>query len=106
MDWEQTEVLSGEIGTYAVVARQRRGGEDWWLGGVTDGDRRQVEVDFSFLDSGRRYVAEIWRDGPDGGIAGDRFAMVREKTAVDADSKLSIVMEAGGGFAMSVRPAN
>ena len=106
VDWEQTEVLSGEIGTYAVVARQRRGGEDWWLGGVTDGDRRQVEVDFSFLDSGRRYVAEIWRDGPDGGIPGDRFAMVREKTAVDADSKLSIVMEAGGGFAMSVRPAN
>ena len=106
VDWEQTEVLSGEIGTYAVVARQRRGGEDWWLGGVTDGDRRQVEVDFSFLDPGRRYVAEIWRDGPDGGIAGDRFAMVREKTAVDADSKLSIVMEAGGGFAMSVRPAN
>ncbi len=105
VDWEQTRVLAGEIGEYAVVARQRRGGSDWWLGGVTDGERREVTLDLAFLPAGKRYTAEIWRDGPGGGIEGDRFAMVREKRAVHGGDALTLAMEAGGGFAISLRPA-
>lgn len=104
VDWEQTRVLEGQIGEYAVVARQRRGGSDWWIGGVTDGKRREVAIDLAFLDPDARYTAEIWRDGPGGGIKGDRFAMVRETREVTSASKLSVVMEPGGGFAMSLRP--
>lgn len=104
VDWEQTRVLAGEIGEYAVVARQRRGGNDWWLGGVTDGERREVMLDLSFLPPGKRYIAETWRDGSGGGIAGDRFALVRERRIVAGGEALTIVMEAGGGFAMSLRP--
>lgn len=53
-----------------MVARQRRGEQDWWIGGVTDAARRTVAVDLSFLPKGKRYSAEIWRDGPGGGIEG------------------------------------
>jgi len=104
VDWERTRVLSGEIGEYAVVARQRRGGQDWWIGGVTDGERREVAIDLSFLPGGR-YRAEIWRDGPGGGIEGDRFAMVREKRTVDAGETMIVIMEPGGGFGISLMPS-
>jgi alpha-glucosidase len=104
VDWERTRVLAGDIGEYAVVARQRRGGEDWWIGGVTDHERREVPIDLSFLPEGQRYTAEIWRDGEGGGIEGDRFAMVRETRAVTASDTLTLTMERGGGFAMSLRP--
>jgi alpha-glucosidase len=104
VDWEQTRVLAGAIGEYAVVARQRRGGSDWWLGGVTDSSRREVTIDLSFLPRGKRYIAEIWRDGPGGGIEGDQFAMMRETRTVGAGDKLTVAMEAGGGFSDMPKP--
>ena len=104
VDWEQTRVLAGEIGDYAVVARQRRGGQDWWIGGVTDERRREVRIDLSLLPAGLRYTAEIWRDGAGGGIDGDRFAMVRERYTVTSGDVLAITMEAGGGFGIALTP--
>ena len=106
VDWERTRVLAGAIGEYAVVARQRRGGEDWWIGGVTDGERREVAIDLSFLPEGKRYTAEVWRDGEAGGIGGDRFAMVRETREVRGGDTLTLTMEPGGGFGLSLRPAD
>ena len=116
VDWERTKVLAGEVGQYAVIARQRRGGNDWWVGGVTDGDARIVDIDLSFLDPDKRYVAEIWRDGQGGGIDGNRFDMERETRNIPALVRssggakvvrsLTIRMEAGGGFGMSLRPVD
>ena len=104
VDWERTRVLAGDIGEFAVVARQRRGGEDCWIGGVTDHVRREVPIDLSFLPEGKRYTAEIWRDGEGGGIEGNRFAMVRETREVRGGDTLTLTMEPGGGFGMSLRP--
>ena len=87
-----------------MVARQRRGGRDWWIGGVTDGRPREATIDLSFLPEGARYTAEIWRDGPGGGTGGDRFAMVRETREVRAGDTLTIKMEAGGGFGIGLMP--
>jgi alpha-glucosidase len=103
-DWERTRVLAGAIGDYAVFARQRRGGQDWYVGGVTDEQAREVTLDFTFLPKGSSYRAKIWRDGPRGGVGGDRFAMVVEEKTVTAATKLPIRMEAGGGFAIALTP--
>jgi len=104
-DWEVTRVLGGEIGDYAVFARQRRGGQDWYLGGVTDEQARDFIIDFAFLPQGKSYRAKIWRDGTGGGIGGDRFAMTVETKTVTAATKWPVRMEAGGGFAMTLVPA-
>ncbi|MFW2445955.1 MAG: glycoside hydrolase family 97 catalytic domain-containing protein, partial [Qipengyuania pacifica] len=106
VDWEQTRVLAGDIGKYAIVARQQRGGEDWWIGGVTDAERHEIPIDLSFLPKGKRYTAEIWRDGKGGGIDGDPFAMVRETREIIGGDTLTLTMEPGGGFALSLRPAS
>lgn len=104
-DWEVTRVLGGAIGDYAVFARQRRGGADWYVGGVTDEAARDFTVDFAFLPAGKRYAATIWRDGAGGGIGGDPFAMTVETKTVTAATKWSVRMAAGGGFAIALSPA-
>ena len=105
VDWEATRMLGGAVGDYAVFARQRRGGEDWYIGGVTDEQPREFTVDFGFLPKGKHFRAKIWRDGAGGGIGGNPFAMTVEERDVTADSRWPVRMEAGGGFAMTLIPA-
>ena len=76
------------------------------MGGVTDAERREIPIDLSFLPKGKRYTAEIWRDGKGGGIDGDPFAMVRETREIIGGDTLTLTMEPGGGFALSLRPAS
>lgn len=104
VDWEVTRVLGGAIGDYAVFARQRRGGEDWYVGGVTDEAAREFTVDFAFLPTGKRYAATIWRDGAAGGIGDDPFAITVETKTVTAATKWPVHMAAGGGFAIALSP--
>lgn len=106
VNWEATCVLGGAVGEFAVFARQRRGGRDWYLGGVTDSQARDFTIDFGFLPKQGRYRARIWRDGPNGGIGGDRFAMVVEERVVTANSTWPVHMTAGGGFAMTLVPVS
>ena len=38
-DWGETVALAGEVGEYVVIARRERGGDDWYLGAITNGRR-------------------------------------------------------------------
>ncbi|MBA16936.1 MAG: alpha-glucosidase [Sphingomonas sp.] len=104
VDWERSIVLGGEIGEFAVFARQERGADNWYVGGITDDHARSFDVDFSFLPPGKRYSVTLWQDGETGGIDGDRFAMDVRTFTVTSEDKRIVAMKAGGGFAMSLQP--
>ncbi len=105
VDWQDTRVPNGEVGDYATIVRKDRDSEDWYLGSVTDGTARTLEVPLSFLDPGRRYVAEIYRDGDDADYRGEkRFAFVRETRTVTAADTLTLRLAAGGGQAIRFAP--
>jgi alpha-glucosidase len=105
VDWEQTRVLDARIGDHVVVARQERGGEDWYIGAVTDEDERSVEVSLSFLPAGRSYTAEIYADGPDAHFLTNPLPVEISRRTVDAGTRLTIQMAAGGGQAIRLTPA-
>ncbi len=101
VDWQDTRALAGEVGDYAVIARMDRNSKDWYLGAVNDEQRRSVSVPLTFLDAGRRYRAEIHRDGVDADLHGDkRFSYVRETREVSADDTLDLRLAPGGGQAI------
>lgn len=101
VDWQDTRALAGEVGDFAVIARQDRNSADWYLGGVTDELARTVSVPLTFLDRGRRYVAEIYRDGDDADDRGDkRFSFVRETREVGAGDSLDLRLARSGGVAI------
>lgn len=105
LDWEQTRVLEGRIGDYVVVARQVRGSDEWFLGAITDEEPRSFDVPLDFLAPGRRYVAEIYADGPGAHWLHNPLPVRISSDSVDAGSTLTLDLAAGGGQAMRLRPA-
>ncbi|HRO27163.1 MAG TPA: glycoside hydrolase family 97 protein [Luteimonas sp.] len=99
-DWETTRVLNGEIGDYVTIARKERGGEDWYLGAVTDEQARTLTVPLSFLDDGRRYTAQVYRDGDDANYTTHREDIVIEQREVTGADTLDLRLAPGGGQAI------
>lgn len=60
--WDDTKVLSGDIGAFITVAR--RSGSEWFLGSITNTKARTVSINFDFLESGKMYLATIYSDDP------------------------------------------
>ncbi len=100
VDWEDTRLLAGEIGESAVIARRERGGDDWYLGAVTDGEARTLRVALDFLDPRRRYTAQIYRDGANAGWRDDPHDLVIETREVAAGDALDLRMAPAGGQAI------
>ena len=106
-DWSETRVLNGEIGDFVTIARKDRTGEDWYLGAVTDENGRALDVPLSFLTPGKRYTAQIYRDGPRAGVGtgdpADRFDIVIEERAVTSGDRMALRLAPGGGLAVRFR---
>jgi alpha-glucosidase len=100
VDWEQSRVLAGEIGDFVVIARQERGGADWYLGAITDEHGRALEIPLSFLEPGRRYRAEIYRDGEGAHFQRAPFEFAKETREVRSSDRLPLRLAPGGGQAI------
>lgn len=104
-DWSESHLVDGAVGEYALFARKDRNSDDWYLGGVTDGEARQFETPLSFLTAGQRYTATIYRDGPDADYRTDsRSQIVIESREVTSADRLSFRMAPGGGVAVRFAP--
>jgi alpha-glucosidase len=104
VDWETTRVLNGEVGDYVTIARKQRGSDDWFLGSLTDEHGRVLAVPLAFLDPGRDYLAQIYRDGDAAHWKDKPFDFVHEKRTVRNTDTLSIRLAAGGGQAIRFVP--
>lgn len=106
VDWSESRVLAAEVGDYVVTARKDRNSEDWYLGGATDADAREMAIALDFLDPGRTYRAEIYRDAESAHFEGPtRFDIAIERREVTAADSLDLRMAPGGGFAIRLTPA-
>ncbi|MGH6780717.1 MAG: glycoside hydrolase family 97 protein [Sphingomonadaceae bacterium] len=99
-DWVDSRVLNGEIGDFVTIARRARGSDDWYLGSVSDEEARTLTVKLDFLDRGRRYTAQIYRDGPDADWKTNGKDIVIEERAVRAGDTLTLTLAPGGGQAI------
>ena len=103
VNWQTTRVLEAEIGDYVVVARQQRGGEDWYLGAITDEEARTFDIPLSFLPAGQTFTAEIYADGPDAHWLDRPDAIAISQQTVNSATTLTVSLAAGGGQAIRFR---
>jgi hypothetical protein len=101
IDWIQSKYLLAEPGEYVVVARQGKKAGQWFCGGVTDDNRRTLEVPMNFLEEGKTYEATIYADAEDADYKENPQAYRIWKQDVTSKDVLSIAMARGGGIAIS-----
>lgn len=100
VDWEQSKVLNGEIGKYITIARQERGGEDWFLGSLNNEEARTLEVSLDFLAEGATYTAQIYADGEEADFEKNNMSYLIEEKQVRASDRLQLQLARGGGQAI------
>ncbi len=104
-DWDDTRILGAEPGDYIYIARKEKGSSDWFIGAITDENKRIAHLPLSFLDKGIRYTATVYRDAPDADWKNNPEAYTIAQFLVDDHTNLSITLAPGGGAAVSMRPA-
>jgi alpha-glucosidase len=105
VDWDTTHVIEGKIGDYVVVARRERNGQSWFVGAITDEEARTFDIPLSFLTPGRRYVAEIYADGPGADWLTNPLPVSISRRLVTAATHLHLALAPGGGQAIRIRLA-
>ena len=104
VDWYDTKLIDGAVGEYAVIARQDRESDAWYVGGVTDETPRAVSIPLDFLHGDTEYVARIWEDGEGAdGMGKDRHAMNVREVIVRKGDRLDVAMARAGGFAIEIK---
>ena len=101
IDWIQSKYLLAEPGEYVVVARQGKKKGQWFCGGVTDDNKRTLEVPVNFLEPGKIYEATIYADAEDADYKENPQAYSISRQSVTSSDVLSMTMARGGGFAIS-----
>lgn len=114
VDWEQSRYLLAEPGDYIVIARQAKVKEagkegDWFIGGVTDENARDLEYPLDFLEKGVKYTATIYADTPEADGIGDvkvqdsvqTYSITTKK--VNSKTTLKMHLARSGGFAIRIQ---
>lgn len=98
--FEETKVIDGKMGEYIVTLRQT--GNCWFVGGQTDWNPRDYELDFSFLPSAEKFKVTLLKDGVNAGKQAQDYVV--ETFEVNSGTKKLIHMAPGGGFAVRIDP--
>jgi len=100
--FDEIVALDGEVGRFVALARRKNA--TWYLGAISNWDSREITIDFSFLEKGKTYEAEIFSDGLNAEKAANDYK--REVITVDSTTKLKYKLASGGGLGAIIQPKN
>jgi alpha-glucosidase len=98
--FDETVALNGEVGKYISIARKK--GTTWYLGSITNWNGRDITIDFSFLEKGKTFEADIFTDGLNAEKATVDYK--REKITVNSTTKMTFHLASGGGLSAIISP--
>lgn len=94
VEWDETIPLESKIGDYVAIVR--RNGNVWYVAAVTDWSPRKMNLDFSFLDKGKKYKMEIFKDGRNADIRAIDYE--HETVEIEGGISYPISLVSGGGW--------
>lgn len=103
IDWDESYILEAEPGDYITIARKAKGENEWFVGGITDENKRTATIDFSFLPKGKTFEAIVYGDAKDADYISNPQAYEIKKIKVTSKTKLKQNLATSGGFAISVK---
>ncbi len=92
--WDESVAINGKVSEHVTLARRK--GNDWYIGGLTNWDARDMNIDLSFLPEGN-YKITLFTDGLNAHKKGIDY-QYKEYT-VNSTESLNLHLAPGGGFA-------
>lgn len=102
VDWQKKKVLLAEPGEVIVIARKDRNSDNWFVGAVTDENKREIDLSFDFLDEGN-YEATFYCDSENADWHTNPMSYKIEKKIVTKSDRMKIFLAEGGGCAISIK---
>ena len=90
--------VDGEIAKHVTIARRK--GDDWFVGTVTNTEKRDLKIPLNFLTPGKKYEASIYYDDPNSKV---RTKVSIKRIKVDASTVLDTKLIASGGQAIWIK---
>ncbi len=98
--WDETRVLQGSIGQYAIIAR--RAGVQWFIGAMNANSTRTFSLPLGFLTPGQQYVENIYSQDPS---VPTRTHVRIDRSVVNSTATLTMTLDASRGQAIRLLPA-
>lgn len=98
--WDDTRVIQGEPGRFITVARRR--GDEWFVGTMNAGERRELSVPLDFLTPGKKYRAFIYDDRDD--KIPTEFVTTTVREGIEAPITMHMTCRDNGGQAVRFEP--
>ena len=102
MNWDETIVLDGEIGSYISTAR--RSGKSWWIGTACNEKGLKTQIKLDFLEDGETYAATVYEDSPEADYIKNREAFRMRSLEVKKGDVIDATLAQGGGHAIFLQP--
>lgn len=93
--FEESKVLDAKLGDYALMAKRHQ--KRWFIGAMSNWERRTLELDLSFLPPGKNYELKLYLDAGDADINASNYEF--RKIKVNNKSKIELPLAKGGGAA-------
>ena len=92
--WDESIAINGKVAEYVTLARRK--GNDWYIGGITNWDERDMDIDLSFLPQGN-YKVTLFTDGANAHKKGIDYKY--KEFTINSTESLNLHLAPGGGFA-------
>ena len=93
--FDNYKVLDARMDEFVCIGR--KSGDDWFIGSLTNREKRTIILDLSFLPADKLYEATFYEDADDAHYQSNKEAYTIQKEQANSKSKLTIKMGVGGG---------
>jgi alpha-glucosidase len=100
--WDESIVIDAEIGEFVVICRRK--GETWYLGAITNENKKTIQVNLSFLNPEKQYTATCYFDASDAHYEKNPETIDISEIETSYNQIITINMSPGGGATMIIEP--
>ncbi len=102
VNWSEKLILDSQFREYIVTARKDYSSNNWYVGGISNENERNISIDFNFLDRNKKYSLVLYSDTDNTHWEKNPMEYKIEKKDITSSDVLDIYIAPGGGFAMEI----
>ncbi len=102
VDWSERIILDSEFREYVTIARKDKNSGNWYVGGITNENERNLKINFSFLDMKKDYKLVMYTDTEDTHWKYNPMKYQIRQQKIKSEDTININLAPGGGFAFEI----